>query len=32
LNGETPIAFLASEEGARLVEEMLYRIDHGMAA
>jgi putative toxin-antitoxin system antitoxin component (TIGR02293 family) len=32
LNGETPIAFLASEEGARLVEEMLHRIDHGMAA
>lgn len=32
LNGETPVAFLASEEGARLVEEMLYRIDHGMAA
>jgi len=32
LNGETPIAFLASEEGARIVEEMLHRIDHGMAA
>lgn len=32
LNGETPIAFLASEEGARVVEEMLHRIDHGMAA
>jgi len=32
LNGETPVAFLASEEGARIVEEMLYRIDHGMAA
>jgi putative toxin-antitoxin system antitoxin component (TIGR02293 family) len=32
LNGETPVAFLASEEGARKVEEMLYRIDHGMAA
>lgn len=32
LSGETPVAFLASEEGARLVEEMLYRIDHGMAA
>jgi putative toxin-antitoxin system antitoxin component (TIGR02293 family) len=32
LNGETPIAFLASEEGARKVEEMLHRIDHGMAA
>lgn len=32
LNGETPLAFLASEEGARKVEEMLYRIDHGIAA
>jgi putative toxin-antitoxin system antitoxin component (TIGR02293 family) len=32
LQGETPLAFLASEEGARKVEEMLHRIDHGMAA
>jgi putative toxin-antitoxin system antitoxin component (TIGR02293 family) len=32
LNGETPVAFLASEEGARTVEQMLHRIDHGMAA
>lgn len=32
LNGETPVAFLASEEGARKVEEMLHRIEHGMAA
>lgn len=32
LNGETPVAFLASEEGARKVEEMLHQIDHGMAA
>ena len=32
LNGETPVAFLASEAGARTVEEMLVRIDHGMAA
>ena len=32
LEGETPIAFLASEEGARTVEQMLHRIDHGMAA
>jgi putative toxin-antitoxin system antitoxin component (TIGR02293 family) len=32
LNGETPAAFLASEEGARIVEEMLRRIDYGMAA
>ena len=32
LNGETPVAFLASEEGARKIEEMLNRIDHGMFA
>lgn len=32
LSGETPIAFLASESGARLVEEMLYRIEHGIFA
>lgn len=32
LAGETPISYLASESGARIVEEMLYRIDHGMAA
>jgi len=32
LAGETPLAYLASESGARVVEEMLYRIDHGMAA
>lgn len=32
LAGETPVAFLASESGARVVEEMLHRIDHGMAA
>lgn len=32
LDGATPLAFLASEEGARMVEEMLVRIDHGMAA
>lgn len=32
LAGETPVAFLASESGARKVEEMLFRIDHGMAA
>lgn len=30
LNGETPLAYLASETGARLVEEMLVRIEHGM--
>lgn len=32
LNGATPLAFLASEAGARTVEQMLHRIDHGMFA
>jgi putative toxin-antitoxin system antitoxin component (TIGR02293 family) len=32
LKGETPLAYLASEAGARVVEEMLHRIDHGMFA
>jgi putative toxin-antitoxin system antitoxin component (TIGR02293 family) len=32
LNGLTPVAFLASETGARTVEEMLYQIQHGMFA
>jgi putative toxin-antitoxin system antitoxin component (TIGR02293 family) len=32
LNGETPVAYLASEAGARLVEEMLFRIEHGIFA
>lgn len=32
LGGAPPLAFLASEVGARRVEEMLTRIDHGMAA
>ena len=32
LNGETPLAYLASEAGARVVEEMLHRIEHGMFA
>jgi putative toxin-antitoxin system antitoxin component (TIGR02293 family) len=32
LGGATPLAFLASETGARRVEEMLHRIDQGMAA
>jgi putative toxin-antitoxin system antitoxin component (TIGR02293 family) len=32
LNGATPLAFLASEEGARKVEGMLVRIEHGMFA
>jgi putative toxin-antitoxin system antitoxin component (TIGR02293 family) len=30
--GRTPLNLLASEAGARLVEELLYRIDEGMAA
>ena len=30
--GRTPLALLATEAGARLVEELLYRIDEGMAA
>jgi putative toxin-antitoxin system antitoxin component (TIGR02293 family) len=32
LKGETPLAFLASEAGARLIEEMLHRIEHGIFA
>jgi putative toxin-antitoxin system antitoxin component (TIGR02293 family) len=32
LSGETPLAFLASESGARVVEAMLYRIEHGIFA
>ena len=32
LAGETPLAYLASEAGARVVEEMLRRIQHGMFA
>jgi putative toxin-antitoxin system antitoxin component (TIGR02293 family) len=32
LNGATPLAFLATETGARRVEEMLYQIEHGMFA
>jgi len=32
LKGETPLAFLASEAGARVVEEMLHRIEHGIFA
>jgi putative toxin-antitoxin system antitoxin component (TIGR02293 family) len=32
LSGETPIAYLASEAGARVVEEMLFRIEHGIYA
>jgi putative toxin-antitoxin system antitoxin component (TIGR02293 family) len=30
--GRTPLQLLATEAGARLVEELLYRIDDGMAA
>ena len=32
LSGETPLAYLATEAGARVVEEMLHRIDHGILA
>jgi len=32
LKGETPLAYLASEAGARVVEEMLHRIEHGLFA
>jgi putative toxin-antitoxin system antitoxin component (TIGR02293 family) len=30
--GRTPLQLMATEAGARLVEELLYRIDEGMAA
>jgi putative toxin-antitoxin system antitoxin component (TIGR02293 family) len=32
LGGETPLAYLATEAGARVVEDMLHRIDHGILA
>ncbi len=32
LNGAAPLAFLGSEAGARIVEDMLQRIDFGMVA
>jgi putative toxin-antitoxin system antitoxin component (TIGR02293 family) len=32
LHGETPVAYLASEAGARTVDEMLFRIEHGIFA
>ena len=32
LKGETPLAYLASEAGARVVEEVLFRIEHGIFA
>lgn len=31
-DGRTPLQLLATEAGARLIEEALYRIDHGLAA
>jgi putative toxin-antitoxin system antitoxin component (TIGR02293 family) len=30
--GRTPIEMLATEAGARLVEEMIYQVDDGVAA
>jgi putative toxin-antitoxin system antitoxin component (TIGR02293 family) len=32
LDGDTPLAWLASESGARVVEEMLHQIGHGIFA
>jgi uncharacterized protein (DUF2384 family) len=32
LDGRAPLEQLATEAGARLVEEALFRIDHGLAA
>lgn len=32
LSGDTPLSYLASENGARLVEDMLGRIEHGIFA
>jgi len=32
LLARTPLQLMATEAGARLVEELLYRIDEGMAA
>jgi len=32
LQGVTPVAYLATEAGARVVEEMLGRIEHGIFA
>lgn len=31
-HGKTPIELLTSEAGARMIEEMIYQIDDGMAA
>src|SRR5262249_36631657 len=30
LNGQTPLKFLADDQGANIIEEMLYRIDAGI--
>lgn len=32
LGGKTPVNLLDTEEGARLVEDLLFRIDHGLSA
>jgi hypothetical protein len=32
LSGQTPLALIATDAGAAVVEEMLHRIDHGMFA
>ena len=32
LDGEMPLTFLASEAGARVIEQMLLRIEHGILA
>ncbi len=32
LGGKAPVALLDTEEGARFVEDLLFRIDHGLAA
>ena len=32
LGGETPLAALATDTGARMVETMLHQIDHGIIA
>ena len=31
-DGKTPIEMLATETGARMIEELIVQIDHGMAA
>jgi putative toxin-antitoxin system antitoxin component (TIGR02293 family) len=31
LDNQTPLAYLASESGARLVEDMLHQIEHGIS-